>query len=639
MPAPAAPSPVVVEVSSIDRNLRGSTVATIGVVVNRAPVATPDSTTVDEDGIAVVDVLANDTDPDGPPITVLSALVTGPAHGTAVVSDDVALGRRVVRYQPAAGYCGPDSFTYEIADPGDLRSTATVSVTVVCVNDAPALVGSDPVTVAEGTTAPVGVGVVDTDSSTFSYSWTPATGLTDPTAATPSFTPADNGATGFAVTVCDDGVPQACTTLANAAVVVATNVAPGVTAAADATVRAGLPLALAPIATYTDPGTADTHTATVTWGDGTVDGPVVVSGGTVSATHTYATAGSYTASVCVTDDDSGSTCDTLAVTVQPAGPAVSVGDISIGEPDSGSVNVQVPVSLSVAPTRNVSVRVETVDGSAVAGSDFTARTATVTFTPSGALTRPVAIAVRGDLLAEPNETFTVRVVEPADGRCLDGTGIVTITNDDECTVLGTSGNDTLTGTAGDDVICAYGGDDVIDGLGGDDEIRGDGGIDTVTYLTAPAGVVVDLAAGTASDRGTQTLVAIEQVYGSEHDDTLTGGTGADLLVGLGGADTINGGAGNDELDGGDGADVLTAGDGSTTSTAAMAPTGCSGRLGNDRLDGEAGDDLVDGGDGNDVLRGGSGVDSISGGIGIDDLVRWCRRRRPRRRRRQRHRPG
>ncbi len=231
---------MLVEVSSIDRNLRGSTVATIGVAVPRPPVATPDTTTVDEDGVAVVDVAANDTDPDillGDVITVLPNLVTGPAHGTAVVEDDVALGRRVVRYQPAAGYCGPDSFTYEISDTTDLRATASVSITVVCVNDPPALTGSDPVTVPEGTTAPVGVGVTDPDSTTFTYSWTPTGGLSDPTAATPTFTPTDNGATGFAVTVCDDGVPQACTTLANAAVVIATNVSPAVTAAADATVR------------------------------------------------------------------------------------------------------------------------------------------------------------------------------------------------------------------------------------------------------------------------------------------------------------------------------------------------------------------------------------------------------------------
>ena len=169
VPAPTSPTLVLVEVSSIDRNLRGSTVATIGVAVPRPPVATPDTTTVDEDGVTVVDVVANDTDPDSPlgdVITVLPNLVTGPAHGTAAVEDDVALGRRVVRYQPAAGYCGTDSFTYEISDTTDFRAIIGEHHSG-CVNDPPALTGSDPVTVAEGTAAPVGVGVADPDSSAF----------------------------------------------------------------------------------------------------------------------------------------------------------------------------------------------------------------------------------------------------------------------------------------------------------------------------------------------------------------------------------------------------------------------------------------------------------------------------------------
>ena len=48
---------------STDRSRRGSALATIGVVVHRPPVATPDSTTVDEDGVTVVDVVADDSDP------------------------------------------------------------------------------------------------------------------------------------------------------------------------------------------------------------------------------------------------------------------------------------------------------------------------------------------------------------------------------------------------------------------------------------------------------------------------------------------------------------------------------------------------------------------------------------------------
>ncbi len=96
--------------------------------VDQAPVAVADSLTVAQDSAATaVDVLANDTDTDGGP-KVVSA-VTQPGHGAATFSGSGAT------YQPAAGYCGPDSFTYTLNG----GSVATVSVTVTCaqVNQPP----------------------------------------------------------------------------------------------------------------------------------------------------------------------------------------------------------------------------------------------------------------------------------------------------------------------------------------------------------------------------------------------------------------------------------------------------------------------------------------------------------------------
>lgn len=56
--------------------------------------------------------------------------------------------------------------------------------------------------------------------------------------------------------------------------------------------------------TYTDPGTADTHVASINWGDGTVTTPSSVTG-TVSGSHTYSTVGTYPVEITVTDDDLG----------------------------------------------------------------------------------------------------------------------------------------------------------------------------------------------------------------------------------------------------------------------------------------------------------------------------------------------
>ena len=58
-------------------------------------------------------------------------------------------------------------------------------------------------------------------------------------------------------------------------------------------------------ATFTDVGTQDTHKCTFTWDDATPATTVNATGGTCSATHTYAAAGVYTVTVTVTDDDTG----------------------------------------------------------------------------------------------------------------------------------------------------------------------------------------------------------------------------------------------------------------------------------------------------------------------------------------------
>ena len=97
-----------------------------------APVAVDDTATVAEDsGANPINVLANDTDIDGGPKTITS--VTQPAHGTVAITG----GGTGLTYTPDANYCNDgsptDNFTYTLNG----GSTATVAVTVTCVDDDP----------------------------------------------------------------------------------------------------------------------------------------------------------------------------------------------------------------------------------------------------------------------------------------------------------------------------------------------------------------------------------------------------------------------------------------------------------------------------------------------------------------------
>ncbi|WP_428673516.1 lectin-like protein [Reyranella sp.] len=73
------------------------------------------------------------------------------------------------------------------------------------------------------------------------------------------------------------------------------------------------------------------------------------------------------------------------------------------------------------------------------------------------------------------------------------------------------------------------------------------GSDTASYAASAAAVTVNLATGvnTGGDAAGDTLISIENVTGSAHNDTLTGDDGGNVLTGLAGNDTLVGGAGND----------------------------------------------------------------------------------------------
>jgi Ca2+-binding RTX toxin-like protein len=212
-------------------------------------------------------------------------------------------------------------------------------------------------------------------------------------------------------------------------------------------------------------------------------------------------------------------------------------------------------------------------------------------------------------------------------------------------IIGSSSilGDTLTGNSLVNTITGSGGGDTISGLGGNDTLDGKNGSDWADYGYSN-GVVVNLAteSGVVSGGGdTDRLISIENVIGSNQNDTLTGvqGTvntllgrdGDDLLYGFLDGDTLDGGSGSDSVDygnltskinvtlGGTNSDKLIDIENIYASSNQDTLIGNSdknildGRASNDTLNGMGGEDTLYGGDGDDILIGGSGADTLYGG--------------------------
>ena len=120
-----------------------------------APNAVDDTLTTPEDTSGMVNVLANDTDPDGDPLTVTEW--TQGMHGTVSCT---AAGQ--CTYTPTADFFGSDSFTYTISDGTGGTDTATVHVTVTPVAEANLSItktdAPDPITVGQNLTYTITVG-------------------------------------------------------------------------------------------------------------------------------------------------------------------------------------------------------------------------------------------------------------------------------------------------------------------------------------------------------------------------------------------------------------------------------------------------------------------------------------------------
>ena len=278
-----------------------------------------------------------------------------------------------------------------------------------------------------------------------------------------------------------------------------------------------------------------------------------------------------------------------------------------------------------------------------------------------------------------NDTFEIAagITTPAQLKGGEGSDQI-MSGDGNDTLEGNAGDDAIYGRAGTDNIFGNEGDDLLGGGLGADVIDGGVGSDTASYLSSASGVTANLALNQFSggDADGDTLKDIENLEGSNFNDTLTGNEAANTLHGQAGDDSLFGNDQDDVLLGGVGADRLNGGAGIDTAAYLTSKEGVSvnletgvasggdaagdsfveveclsgselndsltGNSADNRLFGDKGEDSLDGGAGDDLLVGGAGkkyndnpkqatdrtvqdpgiefVDTLRGGAGNDTLV-------------------
>ena len=155
--------------------------------------------------------------------------------------------------------------------------------------------------------------------------------------------------------------------------------------------------------------------------DVTVNGDIQVEGDetfTVTLSAPFnADLGTSVATGTITNDDN-------------VGPKLVVGDAAVLEGNSGTTPLTFAVAMVPVSASDVTVDYATSDGTATAGSDYTAASGTLTI-PAGQASGSIAVSVIGDTTYEPSENFTLTLSNPVGATIVTSTAVGTILNDDK----------------------------------------------------------------------------------------------------------------------------------------------------------------------------------------------------------------
>jgi large repetitive protein len=299
---------------------------------NDPPIAQDDSGSTLEDTAVMIDVLDNDSDPDGDRLTIQS--VTQPKHGTATNDESY------VTYVPKANFNGTDTFAYTIADGNGGTSSAVVTVSVAETNDVPVAL-DDGDTIGEDSSVDLDVLANDSDpdgDDLFIQSITqPAHGMAVNNETNVTYIPNPNfaGEDEFTYTVCDrDGGHATATVYIT---VLPTNDPPAAQNDSDST-QEDTPITLDVLSNDSDP---DGDTLAVQSTTQPAHGNVVNNGDDVIYSPDLDFSGVDSFNYTLSDGNGGTATATVTITVTP------VNDPPVAENDAVTTDEETPVSISV----------------------------------------------------------------------------------------------------------------------------------------------------------------------------------------------------------------------------------------------------------------------------------------------------
>lgn len=336
IPTPGYSGPDSFTYTVTDRNgneITSTVNVTVPDTVNYAPTAMPDSDTTPENTAVMIDVLTNDSDPDGDTLTLQD--VGDAMHGTVQI-----IGTQV-QYTPDKGYAGTDSFTYTVSDGNGEVATETVTITITDVNLSPTLV-NDSVSTPEVTpvTIPALSNDTDPDGDTLSLADvdTPSHGTAVISGDNIIYTPAADfiGTDTFNYTVRDSNNNTATATIS----VTISNVNSAPLATNDTrTTPEDTPITIDVMSNDSDP---DGDSIRIDSNDSPISGTAVISGDSIIYTPNSGFTGTDIFDYTITDGNGGTQTATVTVTVE----ATNIPPIAVD--DTASTAFETPVVINVA---------------------------------------------------------------------------------------------------------------------------------------------------------------------------------------------------------------------------------------------------------------------------------------------------